>query len=204
MSDKYWDTYTTIESLSEAQLEQLNKDYFPKLIMSAAKGHFKNAAYLTDKSNHKLVTATGTSLSKEEISNFSEFTIDTFYKVHTRYYPSTEIDIFKEHQNIFFSLQYRYIRHELNDQIVGYLTAALLEEHPFFKEPSWHIGYWGMTSTIKDKELRSAIKNDWGNLLTQLNKTARISGNIDYFNKPAISMASGYGMQLDGFRMDPR
>jgi hypothetical protein len=174
------------------------------MIMSAETGSFKNTDISTIAQSNGLTTVEGTSLSSLEISKFSDFTIETFYKVHTNYYPSSEIDVFKEHQGVFFALPYHFVRHEVDNQIVAYMTAALLEQHPFFKEPSWHIGYWGIAPTIRDRQLRTAIKHDWGKRLTLLNQTTRVGGNIDYFNKSAISMATNFGMKVSGYRMDPR
>lgn len=204
MSIHPWENYISIDALTESQLKEKAVDTFPKAIMSAEKNRIKNPFSPTRKSNPHFVSKIGSSLTSNEINNFSDFTIETFYKVHANHYPISEIEVFKAHQAVFFTRPFHYMRHELSGDIAAYLVVGMLENHPFFKDDTWHIGYWGMASTITDKNLRAGIKHDWGTLLKDLNSSHRIAGNIDYFNKPAFKMASEFGMKIHGYRFDPR
>jgi len=203
MSINPWSNFISVEQMTESRLKELDLSYFPKIIMSAKKGSFTNTIKF-ERPFSGLSVSIGQTLTAKEIEDFSEFTIETFYKLHSSHYPISEVSVFKSHQALFFSRPYHYVRHEIDSKIVGYLVVGMLEEHPFFQEPTWHIGYWGISRSIRDKSVRDAIKYDWGTTLQNLNQDTRVAGNIDYFNKPAFQMASNFGMKTHGYRLDPR
>jgi len=204
MTTNPWNNFISQEELTETQLQELSLKSFPTAIMSAAVGTFKSSDQISNDRNEKMKMVSGSALTADDIENYSSFIIKTFYNVHMGHYPPSEIDVFKSQLPLFFSLPFHFIRHELDGNIVAYLAVCMLENHPFYKENTWHIGYWGISSNLTDRALRESIKNGWGTLLKNLNSQHRIAGNIDYFNKPAFKMASGFGMKVHGYRFDPR
>ena len=89
-------------------------------------------------------------------------------------------------------------------KIVAYLAVCFIENHPFFNEGTWHIGYWGIAPGMHDKNLKASIKSDWATKLSALNGNFRIAANIDYFNTPAIVMAENFNFKTNALRLDPR
>lgn len=198
-----WDNL--ILEWNEDRLNTYNKLFNPKYVKKVEINSFQN--YLSnhnlDYSSSNLKVSSGDKLSTEQIELFSEFTIDSFYKVHTKYYSSSDIFRFKKDQNIFFNLPYKYIYHTYNNKILAYFTACEIETHPVFKEKTWHIGYWGM-SPILEKNDRDLVKLSWATMLQELNTKAAIGANIDYFNTPAKAMSEKFNFKTLGLRLDPR
>jgi len=198
-----WDNL--ILEWNDGRLNTYNKLFNPKYVKKVEINSFHN--YLSnhnlDYLSSNLKVFSGDKLSTEQIELFSEFTIDSFYKVHTEYYSSSDILRFKKDQNIFFNLPYKYIYHTYNDKILAYFTACEIEAHPLFKEKTWHVGYWGM-SPILEKNDRDLVKLSWATMLQELNTKAAIGANIDYFNTPANVMSEKFNFKTIGLRLDPR
>jgi hypothetical protein len=151
-----------------------------------------------------LVKLSGDSLSEKQISEFTDFTIDNFYKNHAKYYNDASIEKFKSDRSIFFNLPYKYIYHMQDEKIIAYLAVCLIENHPYFKESVWHVGYWGISESLTYKSDRTAVKNSWAELLMQLNQSYKIAANIDYFNTSADKMAESFNFKTDVVRLDVR
>lgn len=201
-SNKSWSD--DLKNYTYSELSRMNKLFYPKYVKIVHPGTFKNPYNsFVQKQNILLSKETGDGLMPSEIGEFSDFTIDTFYKVHTNFYSLSDIQRFKKDQAIFFNLPNKYLRHRIDGKIVAYLVVCFIESHPFFKRKAWHIGYWGIADGV-DRDLREKIKQEWGDFLTILNSDVSIVANIDYFNKPADKMSSNYNFETVCVKFDPR
>lgn len=188
----------------DQKLQHYNKLFNPKIVKKVDVGLFNN--YLEDRkiiSEQDIIKTEGDNLHQNEINEFSQFTIESFYDVHTAYYSVGDIVRFKNDQKIFFNLPNKYIHHKIDGKIVGYLAVCQLEQHPFFKVKAWHVGYWGINQDLKKTE-RDLIKSDWANLLKALNADAIITANIDFFNTPADRLSEKFNLKPTCVRLDPR
>jgi hypothetical protein len=194
-----------LDTWESRQLEHYNKLFNPKIIKKVEVGKFRNyfGAGTNFDSDDSLVKSEGNSLSKIEIEKFSEFTIDSFYNVHTSHYSIGDIARFKNDQKVFFNLPNKYIYHEINGNLIGYLVVCKIEQHPFFKVNSWHVGYWGIIQGAQQSH-RVTIKKDWACLLEKLNQETIIVANIDYFNIPADRLTDKFNFKPSCVRLDPR
>lgn len=192
-----------INFTDESELEKYNILFNPKFAKSAPTNTLRNPfAETTSKSLFKKIS--GDQITPNDINNFTEFTINTFYKPHQNYYSPKDINRFKEEQSVFFNLPHKYLFHFSDDILVGALVLCELKNHPFFKKPAWHIGYWGIDKNKTSSEARKSIKADWGKLLLELNKRSMIVANIDYFNKPADKMSKEFNFNTNFIRLDAR
>lgn len=202
ISNKSWSD--DLNNYTYDDLSRMNKLFYPKYVKIVQPGTFKNPYNSFLYKQKKLVSKEiGDGLMSLEIEEFSDFTIDTFYKVHTNFYSLSDIRRFKKDQAIFFNLPNKYIRHKIDGKVVAYLVVCFIDNHPFFKRPAWHIGYWGILSGT-DRDLREKIKQEWGDFLSVLNSKVAIVANIDYFNKPADKMSSCFNFETVCVKFDPR
>lgn len=188
----------------EKKLNHYNKLFNPKIVKKVEVGSLKN--YLRERdivTTKKVLKTEGDNLPQSEIEAFSQFTIQSFYEVHTAFYGIGDIVRFKNDQKIFFNLPNKFIFHKIDEKIVGYLAVCKIEEHPFFKEKAWHIGYWGIRQGLEKPE-RDLIKKDWATLLDTLNREAIVVANIDYFNTPADRLSEKLNFKPICVRLDPR
>lgn len=192
-----------LELKYEPTLSEFNSLFNPKIVYKLS----KNVLSAIDDSRSEfceLTSISGDFLTEEEILEFSDFTIESFYKVHTSYYGLTDISRFKKEQGVFFKLPFKFINHKINGKLVATLVVCLIEEHGYFNEAVWHIGYWGISASITDRNLRNFIKNQWATKLSELNSQFPIVANVDYFNKSAINLAEKYNFLKCCLRLDPK
>ncbi|MGZ3771083.1 MAG: hypothetical protein ACXWRG_15650 [Bdellovibrio sp.] len=137
-----------------------------------------------------------------EINEFSDFTIETFYKKFPEHHTQGDIDLFKKEQPVAFGLPFQFLRHFINGSLVGYLVLIYLEKHPYFQRPIWHIGYCGMSQKVKDKNQRNQIKDEWRKFLHKLNLANNVSGVVDQFNLPSQNMFAEFNTKISAVRLN--
>ncbi len=201
-SQRPWENI--IFNYTEDELKKYNNLFYPKFVKILETKEIINPWKDIIESTELIKSFKGDILSLVDIEKFTEFTLDSFYKVHTKFYSSSDIIRFKNEQSIFFNMPYRYIYHTKNDEIVAYLVLCNWEKHPFFKKDVWHIGYWGIGNQIALRTERDYIKKEWATLLSELNSNSSITANIDFFNYPADSISAKLNFKSIGLRLDPR
>ena len=203
LSDNNWNNTITDDKVSPLELQQAESFFNIRRIGVSQPTSFQNLANQKAE-NQTFEISSGSQLSQAEISNFSDFTIETFYKIYTDSYSEKDIEVFRSQQEVFFRLPYQYIRHSQNGKIVGFLVVAKLPEHPYNGEPAWHIGYWGISQALKDRNSRNLIKNDWQTHLRELSSTAPVIVVVDESSPAAVKMTRSFGMDVSTLRFDTR
>ncbi len=198
-----WLNFYDTSEFTSSNLEQLDMLFQPKIVYSAPKSSLKEFRSTIEAQGMKVDFSSN--LSKDELKQASDFTRESFYSVHDNHYYESDLQRFYTQQEYFFALKTHLIRHfDSNGDLVAFLALGLIDIHPHFKEPVWHVGYWGMSKKITDRSERNNVKNIWYEALTKLNQENRIVSLVDYFNKPAIAMANSFNLEPVGYRLDAR
>lgn len=180
-------------------LIEKSKTCNPRLIKFLKRNELKNDFVNRDTaSGYKILF--GENLKK--IDEFSNFTIDTFYKKFSQFNSKEYLNLFEVEQKAFFNLKNKYVFNYLNETLVGCLVVGLIEDHPYFKESVWHVGYWGIDKSKVDKTISEKIKFDWCQLLGNLNSESPIVAVIDFTNLSSDNLSKKMNFKIVGVRLD--
>ncbi|MGZ3768633.1 MAG: hypothetical protein ACXVCR_01300 [Bdellovibrio sp.] len=201
-NENKWSNVIPYDSLADQEFKDLQKIFHTRYVYLSNQNSFKKEFEFTNSST--ISSQSGISLSIDEINQFSDFTIETFYKKFPEHHTQGDIELFKKEQPVAFGLPFHFQRHFINHELVAYLVLVYLEKHPYFQKPIWHIGYCGMSENVKDRNQRNQIKDEWRNFLHELNLVTNISGVVDYYNSPSQKMFADFNVEIDAVRLNPK
>lgn len=209
ISKNNWNNYLDFNEVEQSDLEELNKLFQPKIVYSLPRGGARQSEYFQnsklEESMKKFRVVESNRLSTEEVREVSDFTKDVFYNAHSEHYFISDLKRFYLDQEYFFSLPINSIRHfDSKNGLVASFVIGKIDPHPKFKEPVWHVGFWGISPRVTDKNHRMWIKSSWSDAIFELNKSGRVVSLVDFFNLPAKKMAECFGLKKLGYRLDPR
>ena len=134
--------------------------------------------------------------------DFFSFAVNTFYAVHKDHYSAADIAEFEKQIPLAFAYPTVCVRHYYHGNLVGFFILFNLPEDKIINSRIWHIGYWGISSQIKDRFIREEIKISWLNMLNNSAREHPVRVFIDNFNLPALTMAKNFGFKFDHIRFD--
>lgn len=142
--------------------------------------------------------------TEDQLNEFRFFTINNFYKSYGDYYSVAEQNHFIEVSKVYFSGDVRSIFSYKNKKMVGCATIYKYKEHPFFKSPAWHIGYWGYDRHSLTCEEARFIKSSWAHFINEniISEKCPVVGIIDNFNEPVYELIKSWNFSIEALRCD--
>lgn len=192
--------------LNEHFERKLSNDFHVKYLIKLDPKNFRSVGQ--DSVSSTISVNCLTLLTQEQLKEFKDFTIKSFYIPYSNEYNEKDIEEFVNVMPIYFSGDnetetfFFYKEHKL----VGVLTLYRYLVHPFLGQEAYHIGYWGYDKASLTKDEARYIKTTWNKKLKDVavSRGVPVVGLIDYFNFSVRKMVFNFGFNLQALRLDKR
>lgn len=203
-SEQIWDNVIPIERISQAERSELTKYFRLRLIGTT---RIKDIPKIdAQPTSEKLTLSIEKSCNQEAINDFVSFADRTFFQKFDFEYSQSERHLFSTSAPAAFQHQHLMLRHRFGEdkKTAAIMVLIKLDDHPWLKHPTWHVGYWGIDPSIKDRALRHSIKAEWFNTIADLPDPDFLIGVVDDFNISSQNMAKYFNGTFHHLRLDPR